>query len=342
MKTLPDIDLDHAVTQSESDLRSLDGAKIFLTGGTGFFGRWLVESWLCARRQLGLRGELHLLLRSQDRWANLALSLPSIEGLHPHFGGQCDFAFPGTHIDLIVHAALDNAVPQEVLGRNIQGTRHTLAFAKACSATRYLFMSSGAVYGPQPPGLSHIPETQACTLDPTDPQQAYGAAKRASELLGMTLQEEGGPSFISARGFAFHGPGLPLDQSYAIGNFIRDALDAGPIRLQGDGTPRRSYLYAADLTAWLWALLMRGRPGSAYNVGSPEDLSILDLAERVRDLIAPGRKVLVQGTPLPGQAPRCYVPDTTRAEKELGLHPIISLEEGIRRTAHWHRENSWA
>jgi dTDP-glucose 4,6-dehydratase len=178
-------------------------------------------------------------------------------------------------------------------------------------------------------------------VDPADPRQAYGEAKRASELLGLASQADGGPSFVSARGFAFHGPGLPLNQGYAIGNFLQDALGRGPIQIQGDGTPRRSYLYAADLAVWLWALLTRGCPGSAYNVGSPDDLSILSLAEAVRDAAAPGREIILARTPIQGQSPLRYVPDTNKAEMELGLHPIIGLDEGIRRTARWHRENSW-
>ena len=340
MPTLPNIDLAHAVTQAATDLRALDGASIFLTGGTGFFGRWLVESWLWARRQLNIRGELHLLMRSTDRWTSFAQGLPDTDGLTPHVGSQSDFVFPDIHIDFLVHGAVDHGAPKEVFARNIEGTRRTLDFAKTGGAGRFLFLSSGAVYGPQQSERLRLPETEPSRVDPTDPLQAYGAMKQASEHLGLRGQTEGGPSFISARAFAFHGPGLPLDHGYAIGNFMRDALGTGPIYLQGDGTPRRSYLYAADLAVWLWALLNRGRPGAAYNVGSPEALSILSLAERVRDLVAPGREISIRVTP-PEQTALWYVPDTTKAEKELGLHPIIGLDEGIQRTACWYRENPW-
>ena len=343
MATFPGSDLEHILTQATVDLRSLDGARIFLTGGTGFFGRWLVESWLHFRRQLGIRGELCLLVRSPASWAAYARGLPSLEGLRPFFGTQNDFPFPDLPADLVIHGAVDHADPRLTLERNVDGTRRVLTFAKDSGATRFLFMSSGAVYGPQPTDLLRIPEDYFGKVDPADPAQAYAEAKRASERLGLLLQEAGGPAFVSARGFAFHGPGLPLDHGYAIGNFLRDALGEGPIQIQGDGTPRRSYLYAADLAVWLWALLARGRPGRAYNVGSSEEISILGLAETVRDMVAPGREIQVAGQAKAGQPPLRYIPDTTRVQEDLGLQPISGLAEGIQRTARWHREqeSSW-
>ena len=338
MAPLPVEDLEHVVTRGAADLQTLDGGRIFLTGGTGFYGRWLVESWLWARQQFGLRGELHILVRSSDRWASLVAKLPYTEGIHPHIGTQIAFPFPDLALDAVLHGAVEHGDPGLTLKNNTEGTRRILAFAKKAGASRFLFMSSGAVYGSQPPQLPRIPEDHVGVVDPTDPSQAYGEAKRASERLGLSAQAEGGLAFISARGFAFHGPGLALDRNYAIGNFLRDALGNSPIHIMGDGTPRRSYLYAADLAVWLWALLARGRPGRAYNVGSPEDHSILELAETVRDAIAPGREIQLAVRAEPGLPPLRYVPDTTRAMEELGLRPLIGLADGLQRTARWHRE----
>jgi dTDP-glucose 4,6-dehydratase len=135
------------------------------------------------------------------------------------------------------------------------------------------------------------------------------------------------------------GPHLPLDAHFAIGNFIRDALAGGPIRVNGDGTPYRSYLYAADLAEWLFTILLRGRAGRAYNVGSEEALSVLELAERVAETIGlqgnGGINVTVAKKPIAGTLAVRYVPAASRAHAELELEPSVPLSRAIARAAHW-------
>jgi dTDP-glucose 4,6-dehydratase len=140
---------------------------------------------------------------------------------------------------------------------------------------------------------------------------------------------------VIARLFAFAGPHLPLDLNFAIGNFVGDVLQGGPVRIGGDGTPRRSYLYAADLVVWLWTMLVRGEGCRPYNVGSAEDVSIAQLAQEVVKSTVPGIPVEVAKQPVPGSPPARYVPSVERAWKELGLKPKISLNEAIRRMYAW-------
>jgi len=329
---------------AEPDLTAFRGARIFMTGGTGFFGRWLTESWIQAQATLDLQGELHLLSRNPEARLHEIPHLHAAKGLFIHKGDQTSFIFPEGTFDAVIHGAIEHGNPSETFLTNLDGTRRVLTFAHQARAARLLLISSGAVYGPQPPELERTPETHPTAQNPLDTSSAYSLAKGASEFLAAAMTQAGGPACVIARAFAFVGPGLPLDRNYAIGNFIRDALGTGPIRIEGDGTPLRSYLYASDLTAWLWALLARGTAGEAYNVGSPESLSILELAQLVRNVLCPGREITLGAAPDPTRKPPRYVPDTSKAMGELGLRIDVRLEEALQRTADWARTGActWA
>ena len=132
---------------------------------------------------------------------------------------------------------------------------------------------------------------------------------------------------------------MPLDSNYAICNFIRDALKAGPITIQGDGTPRRSYLYAADLAIWLWTILFKGQSCYPYNIGSEDDLSISDLAQEVTKALSLQVPINILKKVVQNQSIERYVPSTQRARIELGLDAYIKLADAIRRTADWYRSD---
>jgi dTDP-glucose 4,6-dehydratase len=131
---------------------------------------------------------------------------------------------------------------------------------------------------------------------------------------------------------------LDLDLHYAVGNFIGDCLKNRPIIIKSDGTPLRSYLYAADLAEWLWTILLCGTHARPYNVGSAEAITIRDLAYRVRDCAGTSNPVEILGATIPGARPERYVPSIERASSELNLKPRYSLDEAIHRTLAWHTE----
>ena len=149
-------------------------------------------------------------------------------------------------------------------------------------------------------------------------------------------QREFGLDVVNASIFALLGPLLSLDIHFAAGNFIRDAMAGRPIVVQSAGTAVRSYLYLADVTTWLWAILLRAEPGAIYNVGSEEGISVAQLAERVAKNL--GGQYEVLGKADTGWNPGRYVPSTARIREELGLAPTVGLDEAIRRTAMW---NGW-
>lgn len=334
-------DLDHVLDHAGDALRELAGERVFVTGGTGFFGRWLVESFLWANARLKLDAKLVVLSRDPSALLARAPHLAGAGALELLRGDAASFSLPSGAFFAVIHAAtepqLPSLSPSELFCRNVEATRRALALALAARASRFLFTSSGAVYGTQPPGLSHVAEDYLGAPDPTDPRTTYGQSKRASEHLCTLAHAEHGLHATLARCFAFVGPYLPLDAGFAVGNFLRDALAGGPIVIAGDGSPYRSYLYAADLAVWLWTILLRGSGGRVYNVGSEDAVSIEELAHLVQRAVAPPCAIRVLGQRDPGLAPARYVPSTARAASELGLRAPIGLASALDRTTQWLR-----
>ncbi len=321
------------------------GRRFFVTGGTGFFGCWLIESFCYINRCLQLNAKVSLLTRDPDAFARKCPHLASDPAITLHAGDVRSFSFPGGEFRYVIHAATEASArqaaeaPLEMLSTIIAGTERTLDFAGSHGAERFLLTSSGAVYGKQPSSLTHVPESYCGCPDSLDPASVYGEGKRASELLCALYARKAGLQCAIARCWAFCGPYLPLDQHFAIGNFIGDALAGRPIRIQGDGTPRRSYLYAADLAIWLWTMLFRAPSLVPINVGSSNDLNILEMARIVASTLQSSGDIQVARQPVPGAAPLRYVPAVDRAAELLGLRETVSLEESIQRTAAWHRES---
>jgi nucleoside-diphosphate-sugar epimerase len=336
-------DLDEVCEQTATVWGEARGRDIFLTGGTGFFGCWLVESFLRANKRFTLDARLTVLTRSPDAFLRKCPHLAGVAGLQLVTGDIRDFAFPEGEFPFVIHAATEAATarmakeaPLELLSTIVDGTRRVLDFAVARGARKFLLTSSGAVYGKQPPELSHVPESYPGGPNALDPGNAYGMGKVMSEHLCALYAKAHGLECKIARCWAFTGAYLPLDQHFAIGNFIGDAIAGRPIRIGGDGTPTRSYLHASDLAVWLWAMLFRGPSMQAFNVGSGEAVSIRELAERVAAVLRPGTPVEVAKAPVAGAPRSQYVPDVSQAEKVLGLRVTVPLGEAIRRTAEWY------
>lgn len=348
-------DLAHILAHTEGIWENLREQNVFVTGGTGFFGRWLLESFAHANNALKLNARMVVLSRNPSRFTQEAPHLGESSGIHFVRGdvqtfdaaevrAQLAVGAPGRYA-FVIHAATDASAklntenPLQMIDTILRGTRAALEFAVATGASRFLLTSTGAVYGRQPPEITHIPEEYTGGPDPTNPSSAYGEGKRLAELLCACFHQHYRIEPVIARCFAFVGPGLPLDGQFAIGNFLRDATVGVPVRLTGDATSRRSYLYAADLVVWLWVILVKGVALRPYNVGSEGEVSIGDLA---RDIGARASGVAGAQTArdsLRGLVSVRYIPSTERARVELGLRQWKSLPEAIDRTMEWLRWN---
>lgn len=345
VKPLAAEDLEHIFAHTLPLWSPIGGRRFFISGGTGFFGAWLLESLIYCNRKLRLDLSATVLTRDPDvfraRMPHLAVE-PAIELLR---GDVRDFVIPDGGFDFVLHGAVSTSAeaanrPAELLSTLIHGTERVLELAKMRGTRKFLLVSSGAVYGKQPGHLTHIPETYLGGPDWLDTNAAYGEGKRISEQICSLAASEFGFDLAIARCFAFVGPHLPLDQHFAIGNFIADALAGRNIAVRGDGTAMRSYLYAADLAVWLWTILLEKNESPqafAVNVGSGEAISIGELAQLVVDELNPSLEVEIAQKPLPGALRAQYVPDVRRAESIFGLRPAISLRKAICRTAQWYR-----
>ena len=338
-RPLPERDLDHVLEHTGGLWDDLRGERFFVTGGTGFFGRWMLESFLRANDALHLGAEAIVLTRDPSRFAHAAPHVAGHTAIHLHPGDVRSFDPPEQDCTHVLHMATETELGASAAASfrtAVEGTQRVLDFAVRRGVRRLLLTSSGAVYGSQPPEIERLSEEHAGAPHADDSSAGYGHGKRAAEFLCSVAALESDLEVTIARGFAFVGPLLPLDANFAIGNFIQDALTGKSIEVVGDGTPRRSYLYASDLAVWLWTILFKGASGRPYNVGSEADLSVADLAHRVAQLVGPGIPVHVAMEPTESAPVRRYVPSTERATRELGLRQRIDLDDAITRTAGWY------
>jgi nucleoside-diphosphate-sugar epimerase len=339
---LPVADLDHILNKTRPLWEEMRSKRIFITGGTGFFGCWLLESFSHINRQLSLNARATVLTRDPAAFVKKCPHLAADPALAFHAGDVRNFSFPVGGFEYLIHAATEASAkqaaenPLEMLTTIIDGTERILDFAKAHGTRKLLLTSSGAVYGKQPANLTHIPEDYLGGPDSLDPASVYAEGKRISEQMCALQSTHGSIEIKIARCFAFVGPHLPLNAHFAVGNFIGDALAGRPIKINGDGTARRSYLYASDLAIWLWTMLFRAQGLVSVNVGSAEDLSIFELAQAVVQSLNSSVEVHVAKSLDPGVPVARYVPSVNRAKTMLGLDQTVSLQEAIRRTARWH------
>lgn len=321
----------------------LKGKSILITGGTGFFGKWLLGYLSYANQAHNLNLTLFVLSRNPTNFLqkNPEFHLATMDGVRWITGDVRSFRFD-IPVDYVIHAAteasekLNKEDPAEMLSVTIEGTRNLLKQCGSSKNCRILLTSSGAVYGTQKSDYLHQSDESLTGPDTTQPHSAYAEGKRISELLASIHSHQTHHEVVLARCFAFVGPYLPLDTHFAIGNFISNCLNGEKILIKGDGTPHRSYLYAADLVIWLVTLLMRGRNRTSYNVGSEETLSISEIAHRVakvwKDTSGNVVPVEILGRSLPNAPVARYVPSTARARNSLSLTQKFGLEESLRHT----------
>ena len=310
--------------------------KLFITGGTGFFGRALLRNLLSGE---SCYDHVTVLTRNPESfissYPDIAKSplLSFIKGdvLASHRSWQG----ASNSFDHIIHAATESGISHELnpmlLTRQIvQGTERLLEYAEKCDAERLLYISSGAAYGAVPEGQL-ITETMHTAPDTLNPRSCYGNAKRLAENLCFSEANRIGLECVVARCFSFVGCDMAINNHFALGSFLKSIEKGVDIVIDSNGRSVRSYLDQGDLARALLLLLAKGAPGQIYNVGSDEQITILRLAELIREISATNVDIKVAGGNNIGFAPKWYVPDVSKLEGELGFRRRGSLTSSLSR-----------
>jgi nucleoside-diphosphate-sugar epimerase len=341
--SISDLDLKYISQTLRDNCLLLKNCKIFITGGTGFIGKWILESIIYANNNLNLNIKATVLTRNYQFFKEAHQHIAGNSSISFIEGDIRDFQFPKGSFNFIIHAATEASAtlnienPLLMADVIINGTRHVLDFALLCNAQKVLYLSSGAVYGRQPDDLNSMAEDFIGAPDPLQPGIAYGESKRMAEFLCSTFARKYEITIPIARCFSFVGPYLSLDKHYAIGNFINDGINKRDIIISGDGKPRRSYMYAADMVVWLITILLRGKSGEAYNVGSDKEITIEDLAKVIAGFF-PGINVKKFNQKRNTDRNQNYIPNVQKAMTQFNLKVMIELHEAISRTINFNIE----
>ena len=333
-------DVKYIANNLENEIAHLKNSSIYITGGTGYFGKNILEAVLYLNEQRQLNIKLFILTRNKQFFLS---QHPRFN--HPSFfyieGNVNDFWESPEHIDYIIHGAgeaakLGQTDELEILETAYSGTKNLLEFAKTKKVKSFLYLSSGGVYGTQPYDLRHTPESYTGSPDISGLEACYGEGKRKAEYLCLYYGKKFQVPVKIARCFAFVGPYMPLDAHFACGNFIKNALQNESIVIKSDGSSVRSFLYTADLVSWLFKTLLHGQNLVPYNIGATQEISILELAGFISKSFNHSINIeVLQKEKV--KNPARYVPDNARIIKDLNITSFIPLEKSLQQTIEYYK-----
>lgn len=324
---LPVEDLSLILKHTNECFDFLRDKNIFLTGGTGFFGKWLLESFLFAKENRIFEGKVYVLSRSPETFLEK----------YPHFKNNSIIFIKGDissfpldfQADILIHMAADVSLDSSEKSlihfqKTLDSVKQLTSWVKQSTASKVLLVSSGAA-------------EVSSSWNPLHSSSVYTESKKMMELLFLDSLKELPCDVSIARCYSFLGPYLPIDSHFAAGNFIKDTLAQNKIVIKGTGKDLRSYMYPVDLVIWLLSILVKAKNKSIYSVGSEEKVSIAELAKLI-DQLGSQKSVEVLGIHQGSLAPSCYVPQTEKIRNDLSLNILIDLRSAIKKTLKWHAE----
>lgn len=311
--------------------------KIFVTGGAGFIGSNFI------RHVLQAKPDHSIVNYDKLTYAGNLANLHSV-ARHPAYrfikGDICDAVAAEAAMsgcDAVVHFAAESHVdrsiyePAPVIQTNVTGTFTLLEVARRLAVSRFLHISTDEVYGDIASG------THATEDSPLQPSSPYSASKAASDLLVRSYVRTYKFPALLTRSSNNYGPYQFPEKFLPL--MITNALSDQPLPIYGDGKQQRDWLHVEDNCRGLLAVLERGKLGEVYNIGGSHVEENLSLAQRLLRATGKPDSLLRYVADRPGHDRR-YALDSTKIETELGWKPQISLEDGIRHTVQWYKDNS--
>lgn len=358
-------DLQYILENLAEEFQNLRGSRMLITGGAGFLGYYLVQAVEAWNRQADVKQRCRLevwdnFMRGVPQWLtelegkSATLSVKKFDVNDPLPDAMGDF-------DYIIHAATIASPiyyrlhPIQTMDANVLGLRNFLEYARLKKDQKkplkgFLFYSTSEIYGDPTADNIPTPETYRGNVSCTGPRACYDESKRYGETLCVNFARQYGLPIRIARPFNNYGPGLKITDRRALPDFARDIFAGRDVVLLSDGAPTRTFCYVADAVVGYYKILFRGRDGESYNIGidTPE-ISIRELALRTVDCA----KALLgyEGKAIFGESsdadyltdnPNRRCPIIDKARGELDYNPGVQLEEGIKRSLIWYRDNNQA
>jgi dTDP-glucose 4,6-dehydratase len=307
-------------------------ARILITGGAGFIGSHLCERFLgegdeviCMDNFLTGSPDNVAHLFADRRFTFIQQDVTSYIYVKGPLDAILHFASPASPVDYL-------ELPIQTLKVGSLGTHKALGLAKEKNA-RFLLASTSEVYGD--PLVHPQKEDYWGNVNPIGPRGVYDEAKRFAEALTMAYHRTHGVQTRIVRIFNTHGPRMRLNDGRVVPNFISQALKGEPMTVYGDGKQTRSFCYVSDLVEGIVRLL-RSEFSDPVNCGNPNEVTILQFAERIKALTGSRSEVVYK--PLPVDDPKVRQPDIGRARQLLGWEPKVTLDEGLGRTIDYFKQ----
>jgi UDP-glucuronate decarboxylase len=353
-------DLDRILEGLEPELAEIAGKKLLITGGAGFIGYYLVQAALAWNRRAKASDQIEVTVldsyvRGVPDWLSRLSAADELNRL------EHDIRRPLPEIgdfEYVIHAAgiasptYYRQHPIATMDANVTGLRQLLdrvveAGVRGRRTDGFLFFSSSEIYGDPPPDQIPTPESYRGNVSCTGPRACYDESKRYGETLCVNFARQHGVPVTMARPFNNYGPGLKLTDRRVIPDLARDVLNGEDLTLLSDGSATRTFCYVTDAVIGYYKVLVKGRPGEPYNIGTEEpEISIGELAERItalaRDLFGYKGKTIHRAS-----AEADYLVDNPsrrrplidKARDDLGYRPTVTLDDGLERSLVWYAEN---